>query len=72
MQEGNTYVYFALVGDSFDPDEVTQKIGFAPTDFWRKGDKGKYKSTLDFSSWRLSTAKGKENFDIYKFIFISL
>ncbi|WP_255048255.1 DUF4279 domain-containing protein [Lacihabitans sp. CS3-21] len=60
MQIGNTYVYFALTGDNFDPQIVTERIGITPTEKWRKEDKGKYKPTLDYSCWKLSTEKGKE------------
>lgn len=60
MEIGNTYVYFALNGDNFDPQIVTERIGINPTDKWKKGDKGKYKPTIDYSCWELSTAKGKE------------
>ncbi len=60
MEAGNTYVYFALTGDNFDPQIVTEKIGVVPTEKWNKGDKGKYKATVDYSSWILSTYKGKE------------
>ena len=27
METGNTYVYFALTGDNFDPQIVTERIG---------------------------------------------
>jgi hypothetical protein len=64
METGNSYVYFALKGDSFDTDEVTTKLGIKPTDSWRKGDKGFYKSTVEFAMWRLSTDKGKEHIQI--------
>lgn len=60
METGNTYVYFALKGDNFDPQMVTEKIGLTPTSAWKKGDKGKHKPTLDYSCWELSTDKGKE------------
>jgi hypothetical protein len=60
MEKGNTYVYFALTGDNFDPQIVTEKIGVIPTEKWRKGDKGKYKPNLEYSCWKLSTDKGKE------------
>jgi hypothetical protein len=60
METGNTYVYFALKGDNFDPQIVTERIGVTPTEKWNKGDKGKYKLTLDYSCWKLSTEKGKE------------
>ena len=60
METGNTYVYFALTGDNFDPQIVTERIGITPTEKWTKGDKGKYKPTLDYSYWKLSTDKGRE------------
>ncbi len=60
MQTGNTYVYFAFTGDNFDPQVVTDRIGVTPTETWKKGDKGKYKPTLVYSCWKLSTEEGKE------------
>lgn len=60
MQTGNTYIYFAFTGDNFDPQVVTDRIGVTPTEIWKKGDKGKYKQTLDYSCWKLSTEKRKE------------
>lgn len=64
MESGNSYVYFALEGDSFDTTEITNRIGISPTDSWRKGDKGKYKTILEFTSWKLSTDKGREYLQI--------
>lgn len=64
METGNSYVYFALKGDSFDTEEVTNRLGIKPTDSWRKGDKGFYKSAVEFAMWRLSTDKGKEYIQI--------
>ena len=60
MESGGSYVYFALTGDNFDTDEVTNRLGIRPTNSWRKGDKGFYKSALEFAMWELSTDKGKE------------
>lgn len=64
----NTYVYFSLIGDDFDPKELTKFIGIEPTESWKKGDKGKYNSNLEYSCWKLSTEKGKEHGDIYNLI----
>jgi hypothetical protein len=64
METGNSYVYFALTGDNFDTDEVTNRLGITPTNSWRKGDKGTYKPVLEFSTWKLSTDKGKEYINI--------
>lgn len=60
METGETYVYFALTGDNFDPQIVTERIGITPTQHWKKGDKGKYKHNLAYSCWKLSTDEGKE------------
>jgi hypothetical protein len=60
MEKSNSYVYFALSGDDFDPKEVSARIGIEPTESSRKGDKGKYNPSMSFSSWKLSTAKGTE------------
>jgi len=59
METGSSYVYFALKGDIFDTDEVTNRLGIRPTESWRKEDKGFYKSAVEFTMWRLSTDKGK-------------
>lgn len=68
METGNSYVYFALTGDDFDTDEVTNRLGITPTDSWRKGDKGQFKPILEFTSWRLSTDKGQEYLQIDKLV----
>jgi len=60
MEKGNTYVYFALTGDNFDPQIVSERIGIVATEMWKKGDKGKYKPVLQHSRWELSTDIGKE------------
>jgi hypothetical protein len=60
MDKGSTYVYFALKGNNFDPQVLTNEIGIIPTDTWKAGDKGKYKLTLKYSCWELSTDVGRE------------
>ena len=60
MEKGNTYVYFALTGDNFDPQVVTERIRVNPTETWKKGDNGKYKRVLEYSCWKLSSNKGEE------------
>ena len=68
METGSSYVYFALMGDDFDTDEVTSKIGISPTVSWRKGDKGKYKPILEFANWELATVKGQDCIQIDKLV----
>ena len=60
MSQSETYVYFALAGDEFDPAEITARLGITPTDCWRKGDPGLRGRPRHFSSWKWSTAKGTE------------
>ena len=64
METGSSYVYFALKGDNFDTDEVTNRLGITPTNSWRNGDKGFYKPAVEFAMWRLATDKGKEYIQI--------
>ncbi len=64
METGNSYVYFALTGESLDTDEVTNRLGIEPTNSWGKGDKGKFKPILEFANWEISTDKGKEYIQI--------
>ncbi len=68
IETGNSYVYFALIGDNFEPKELTDKLGINPTEAWKKGDKGKYNPALSYSCWKISTDKGKEYFDIDKLV----
>ncbi len=54
----DTYVYFALKGDNFDPNIVTQAIGIQPTKIHRKGDPiGNSGNKIKFSGWYLYTEK---------------
>ncbi len=64
----NSYVYFALTGDDFDPYEITARLEVEPTESWRKGDKGKFNPSLKYTCWKLSTEKGKEYLDIDKLV----
>lgn len=64
----NTHVYFSLIGDDFEPKEITNRLDIVPTESWKKGDRGKYNSSLKYSCWKLSTKKGKEYLDIDKLV----
>ena len=61
----NSYVYFALSSEEFDPLVVTERIGINPTNSWRKGDKGEYVPKMKYSCWQLATKKGKEQIVMY-------
>jgi len=57
-----SYVYFALKGDDFDPSIITERLEIKPSDSWKKGFKRTPNAPeLKFSSWMLSTVPGKEN-----------
>ena len=64
----NSYVYFALHGDDFDPSGVTKELGIEPTDSWKKGDKGQYLPNQKYACWKWSTEKGKEAIFIDKLV----
>ena len=64
MESSNSYVYFALKGEEFDPNVITDRIGIEPSESWKKGDNGKSNSTLKYSCWKYSTEKGKEYIEI--------
>jgi Domain of unknown function (DUF4279) len=54
-------VYFALYGDEFDPDDVTNLIGLEPTTTKRKGS-----PIPKFTSWAISTGKLENDvIDVY-------
>ncbi|MFM2291918.1 MAG: hypothetical protein RIS29_1731 [Bacteroidota bacterium] len=68
MRDCRTQVYFALKGDDFNPQKVTEILGIHPTDSWQKGDKGKYIPIYKFSSWMLSTDIGTEYLNIDRLV----
>lgn len=57
MDIRHSYVYFALMGDVFDMENVTSKLEIVPTEVWKKGDAGRYRKELDFSCWKLCSKK---------------
>ncbi|APR66869.1 hypothetical protein CN03_07935 [Thalassolituus oleivorans] len=54
MDTNEGRVYFALDGDDFDPDEVTEFLGIKPTSIKRKGSKVPGRIPK-MNSWQLST-----------------
>jgi hypothetical protein len=64
----NTYVYFALNGDEFDPDIITQKLGIEPTSSNKKGDQGTYNPALGYSSWKYSTQRNQEYLEVDRLV----
>ncbi len=68
MTKSNSYVYFALTGEDFEPQEITRNLGVEPSEFWRKGEKGNYNPLLKYSCWKISTVKGKEYSEIDKLV----
>ncbi|MDG9671039.1 DUF4279 domain-containing protein [Hahella sp. CR1] len=66
METNEGRVYFALDGDDFDPDKVTEFLGIEPTSITRKGSK--VPGILPrINSWELSTENIVNNYiDIYE------
>ena len=60
----NSYVYFALKGEDFNLQDITDRLGIEPTASWRKGDKGKFNASLKYTCWELSTDKEKYSLEI--------
>ena len=54
MDTNEGRVYFALDGDNFDPDEVTEFLGIKPTSIRRKGTKVP-DGVPKMNSWEFST-----------------
>lgn len=54
MAEQKTIVYFALTGNFTDAEIISKELDIKTTETWHIGDKGKHKSSLDFSCWKLS------------------
>ncbi|MBP0027179.1 DUF4279 domain-containing protein [Roseofilum sp. Guam] len=53
MDENEHYAYFTITG-SFNPDEITRRVGIAPTRCWSKGDiNPKTHLERKFSRWSL-------------------
>ncbi|WBA44381.1 DUF4279 domain-containing protein [Hymenobacter canadensis] len=69
LHHSGSYVYFALKGDTFDPAEVTARLGVVPTRTWQKGDPTTYGNRQwQYSGWQLSTAIGTEPLDIDRLV----
>jgi hypothetical protein len=52
-KENECYAYFTVAG-SFDPDEITRRVGVAPTEYSREGDLiPRSDRVRDFSRWIL-------------------
>jgi hypothetical protein len=56
MSEDNEQYAYFTVTDSFDPAEITRRIGVEPTKSWRKGDlHPKNQMEQKFSRWSLAS-----------------
>lgn len=56
MSEDNQqYAYFTITG-SFEPEEITRRVGVEPTESWRKGEvHPKNQRKRKFSRWSLAS-----------------
>lgn len=66
METNEGRVYFALDGDDFDPDEITEFLGLEPTNIRRKGSRIRGKLPK-YNSWELSTEEViDEHIDVFE------
>lgn len=61
MRKTNIYSEFRIMGDTFDPNLVTQTLRVHPTETWRKGDcvynnQGKITTLRQYTNWGYQTA----------------
>jgi len=56
VETNEARVYFALDGDDFDPDDITELLGIEPTNIRRKGSKIP-DEIPKMNSWELSTSQ---------------
>lgn len=64
----DSYVYFALKGDDFDPEIVTKRLDLTPSEIKRKGDRMGYsENKLNFSAWYLY-AEQVDNLFVHKLV----
>ncbi|MGB3868767.1 MAG: DUF4279 domain-containing protein [Flavobacteriales bacterium] len=58
MTASNSYVYFGLKGDNFNPDHITSALQILPTEIRRKGEAiGNSGNKIKFSAWYLYSDK---------------
>ncbi len=55
------YTYFKITGD-FDPNEISEKLGLAPSKCWSIGDQGKNGTKYDFALWEYGRC---DEYDVY-------
>lgn len=53
MKKSKNYcrTYFKIVGDNFDPEEITKLLGIEPNDSWKSDDLRKDGNPYGFSLW---------------------
>lgn len=61
MRKTNIYSEFRIMGDTFDPNLVTQTLRVHPTETWRNGDcvynnQGKCTTLRQYTKWGYKTA----------------
>jgi hypothetical protein len=56
--------YFAFYGDSFDPTEITRRLGIEPTKSFRTGDSIRLRSVLRTTDGWIFEIPPRETFDI--------
>lgn len=56
MSNTNVMVQLSMYGDDFHPQDITDKLGIQPTEYWRKGENVAEKVLIRKNNcWRCST-----------------
>jgi hypothetical protein len=63
LDKTNVKVEFILLGDNFNPDDITNKLSIRPTSKWKKGEILKNGRVREYSGWEIST-EYEESLDI--------
>lgn len=60
----NVRAEFIVVGDGFNPEMVTEKLGIQPTQYWNKGDETNIPNVVKKDTCWVSSTATAESFDI--------
>ncbi len=67
MTQTNSYIYFAFIGENFNPAVITEQLGIEPSDSWQTGDTRENFQQHKYSYWKL-VSTGNEILDIDKLV----
>lgn len=55
MEKTNIMVDFSIIGDEFEPNEITKKILLKPNEYYKKGDKSESNFKRKECCWSINT-----------------